>query len=141
MSNKELSTPGNFLEFCVPWTGFEKDLPVGVIGIPNTINILQLVKNVIIFDDDTEDGLRTIKVKDVQEGMSIVNCELWNSRIEAMNINSIKIKDPNGGKELNMWEWYNSISADGKNPRHTNGLAMWALNKLRSKSSGPGVKF
>lgn len=139
-------TAENFLEKCVPWTGFEKDLPAGVIGLPNTINILQLVKNVTIFDDNTDSGVRTIKYTELAKemeknpGMSVVNCEMWDERIKRMGINSIKITDPDGGKQLTMFDWFNSISEDGINKRQTNGLAMWALNKIRSKVSGPGVK-
>jgi hypothetical protein len=131
----------NWLERCVPWTGLERDLPAGVIGLPQGINVLDLVKSVTIFDDNTESGLAEIKPKDVTKGMKLANCKMWESRIEAIGAAGIRIIDPDGGRQLTRYpEWYESLSADGVNPRHTDGLAMWAIRKLRMKIAGPGVR-
>ena len=132
----------NWLEKCVPWTGLERDLPLGVIGLPQGINVVDLVKSVTIFDDNTESGLAEIKPADIKAGMKLASAKMWESRIEAIGASGIRIVDPDGGRQLTRYpEWYESLSADGVNPRHTDGLAMWAVRKLRTKMAGPGVHF
>lgn len=129
----------DWMEHCVPWTGLERDLPLGVIGLPQTINILDLVKSVTIFDDDTENGLREIKPSEVKTGMKLAGAKMWESRINAVGAAGIRIVDPDGGKQKTRKQWYESLSVDGINRRHTDGLAMFALRKLRTKVVGEGI--
>lgn len=141
------TTVEDWLEKCVPFTGFEKDLPVGVIGLPNGIDILDLVKSVVVFDDNTEDGLGEVKVADLKKGMKLASANLWEKRVAAVGSN-IRIVDADGGTQLtrfpvegsNMGSWFESIGVNGL-PRHTDGLAMWAINRLRMKINGGGVHF
>lgn len=128
----------DWLEHCVPWTGLERDLPAGVLGIPQTINILDLILSVTILDVQHHQ-LATIDPSLVKPGMKIANCTMWEDGIKEIGPDSIRIVDPDGGQQLTRKQWYDSLSADGVNPRHTDGMAMMALRKLRSKISGPGV--
>jgi hypothetical protein len=129
----------NWLDKCVPWTGLERDLPLGVIGIPETINILDLVKSVTVFDDDTESGLKEIKPSQVKKGMKLAGAKMWETRIHAIGAGSIRIVDPDGGKQKTREQWYHSLSVDGANARHTDGLAMFAVRKLRMEIMGKGI--
>ena len=131
----------DWLEHCVPWTGFERDLPVGIIGIPNTMNVFSFIKSVTIFDDDVEGGVRTgVKLKDLVPGMQVSDAELWTKRLEPF-LTIIRVVEADGGAKKTLEEWYNTISADGVTPRHTNGLTMYALTKIRaSLASGKKIK-
>lgn len=135
----EIQPDDDWMEHCVPWTGLERDLPLGVIGLPETINILDLVKSVTVFDDDTESGLKEIKPSEVKKGMKLAGAKMWESRINAVGAAGIRIVDPDGGKQKTRRQWYESLSVDGVNRRHTDGLAMFALRKLRTKIVGEGI--
>jgi len=139
---------GDYLEKCVPWTGEEKDLPLGVIGLPQGIDILDLIKSVTVFDDNTETGLAVVKASVIKKGMKLANAALWEPRIEAIGLAGIRIIDPDGGQHLTRFpvegssigSWWASVGVDGL-PRHTDGLAMWAIRRLRMKINGGGVHF
>ena len=148
MSDEPTNKGGDYLEKCVPWTGEEKDLPTGVIGLPAGIDVLDLVKTVAVFDDSTETGLAEIKPAEVKKGMKLANAKMWESRIEAIGPAGIRIIDPDGGQHLTRFpvegssvgSWWASVGVDGL-PRHTDGLAMWAIRRLRMKIMGGGVQF
>ena len=95
----------DYLEHCVPWTGIEKDLPTGVIGLPPATNIIDLIKRVVVFDDNSDTGLAEIKPSDLKAGDKPVGAKMWEDRITAIGAR-IRIIDPNGGAQLTRKEWY-----------------------------------
>ena len=131
----------DYLEHCVPWTGIERDRPVGVIGLPANVDVIKLIETVTVLDENAESGIAEIKPSQVVEGMSPNAAKMWEDAIEAMGSASIRIIDPDGGAQLTRRQWYDALSADGVCPRHTDGLAMWAVNRLQMKINGGGVHF
>lgn len=129
----------NWLE-CIPWTGFEKDFPVGVILPPSIRDVTRLIKSVTILDAEIDEGFKIIKKSEVTVDMDILNVQLNENSI-AMIVGSagadseaIVIVHPNGGKQYTRLGWYNNV-------KHTDGLAMWAATRLRSHLIGPGVRI
>jgi hypothetical protein len=128
--------PGeDWLGGCIPFAGIGVDQTTGVIGLPANIFVEDLVKSVIIFDDETEDGLKTILKKDLKKTDKIANLKFWEARIPA----GIQVIDVNG-KAMSREDWYNSLSPVTGEPRHTDGLAIWAAKKLRTMQTGGGVQ-
>ena len=132
----------DYLEHCVPWTGIERDRAVGVIGLPAGVDILDLIKTVTVLDRNRRERLQLEIVPDqLTKSMKPIAATLLEDAIEAMGSASIRIIDPDGGAQLTRRQWYDALSADGVSPRHTDGLAMWAVNRLQMKINGGGVHF
>jgi len=131
----------DYLEHCVPWTGIEKDRAAGVIGLPAGVDILDLIKTVTVLDPTVESGFMEIVPDQLTKSMKPIAATLFEDAIEAMGSASIRIIDPDGGAQLTRRQWYDALSADGVSPRHTDGLAMWAVNRLQMKINGGGVHF
>lgn len=137
----------DWLPRCVPFNGIEADVPAGIIGLPEGIFIEDLIKEVIIFDNDTEDGLKTLKVTNavpltdmVKPGMKVANLKFWETRIATMLQGSGPwIIDADGNK-MTRKEWFDSISPVTGEPRHTDGLALRAMAKLNWLTTGGGVQ-
>lgn len=136
----EQEDEGNWLEKCVPFEGIEADIPDGIIGLPAGIFAEELIKSVIVFDDNTEDGLAEIKRVDLKGNEDIVNVKFWEARIAALLTGSgIWIVDVNG-KKMSREDWFNSISPVTGVARQTDGLAIFAMKKLNWLSTGGGVQ-
>lgn len=125
----------DWLAGCIPFTGVGADQTTGVIGLPSGIFVEDLVKSVIIFDDGTEDGLREIKKADLKKTDKIANLKFWEARIPA----GVLVVDANG-VAMSREAWFNSLSPVTGEPRHTDGLAIWAAKKLRLMQTGGGVQ-
>lgn len=138
--NEIIDEAEDWLPHCVPFSGIEADQPLGILGLPAGIFTERVVKEVIIFDDSTEDGLKTIKVADLCPGMEIANVKFWEERIKAMLTGSgITVVDVDG-KYMNREQWFHSISPVTGQERQTDALALWALRKLKRRYTGAGVQ-
>jgi hypothetical protein len=128
----------NWLE-CIPWTGYEKDFPVGVILPPGIRDVTKLIKSVTILDAEIDEGFRVIKKSEATADMDIINVQLNENSIamivgsEGANSTAIVIVHPNGGKQHSRLKWWNDV-------HHTDGLAMWAGTRFRRHLIGSGVK-
>ncbi len=128
----------NFLE-CVPWTGFEKDFPVGVILPPGIRDVTKLIKSVTILDAEIDEGFRVIKKSEATADMDIINVQLNENSIamivgpQGSDSELIVLVHPNGAKQYTRLGWYNNV-------KHTDGLAMWAGTRFRRNLIGSGVK-
>ena len=130
MPNEEI----DWLDGCIPFTGVGADQTTGVIGLPEGIFVEDLVKTVIVFDDNTEDGLAEIKKADLKPEMKIANIKFWEARIPA----DVLVVDAIGNS-MSREAWFHSISPATGEERQTDGLAIWAAKKLRMKIDGKGV--
>ncbi len=129
----------DWLPHCVPFSGIEADQPTGILGLPAGIFAEDLVKEVIIFDDNTEDGLRTVKKTEITPDMKIANLKFWEARIASLiEASGIWVVDVDG-KKMSRKEWFDSISPITGEPRHTDALAIWAMRKLYRGQTGGGV--
>jgi hypothetical protein len=124
----------DWLPQCIPFTGVGADQTTGVIGLPADIFVEDLVKTVVVFDDNTEDGLAEIKKADLKKGMKIANIKFWEKRIPA----DVQVVDE-VGKAMSREAWFHSISPVTGKERQTDGLAIWAAKKLNIKVNGGGV--
>ena len=128
----------NWLE-CIPWTGFEKDFPVGVILPPSIRDVTRLIKSVTILDEESDAGFKIIKKSEVIADMDILNVQLNENSIamivgpQGSDSEAIVLVHPNGGKQFTRLGWYDNV-------KHTDGLAMWAATRLRRNLIGSGVK-
>jgi hypothetical protein len=134
--DKEMAEEIDWLDGCIPFTGVGADQTTGVIGLPEGIFVEDLVKTVIVFDDNTEDGLVEIKKTDLKAGMKIANIKFWEARIPA----DVLVVDAIGNS-MSREAWFHSISPITGEERQTDGLAIWAAKKLRMKSNGGGIHF
>jgi hypothetical protein len=124
---------GNFLP-CIPWTGFEKDLPAGGI-LPAGIMITDLVRWYIILDAQSDEGFKLVKPDEVTKNMKLINAVINEGSIRALggsDSRRILITDPDGGKKLTRMQWYNAHC-------HSDGLALWAIRNKRMELFGGGV--
>jgi hypothetical protein len=125
----------DWLGNCIPFTGVGADQTTGVIGLQSGVFVEDLVKSVIIFDDETEDGLREIKKKDLKKDDKIANLKFWEARVPP----GVLVVDVNG-KAMTREAWFYSISPVTGVSRQTDGLAIWASKKLRRSQTGGGVQ-
>jgi hypothetical protein len=137
----EISAPplseDGWLDQCVPFTGVGVDQTLGTDGLPDGIFVEDLVRSVVIFDDNTKDGLREVskaEFRNMGKIAQIANVKFFEARVP----DGLQVKDVNG-KAWTREGWYNSISPITKKPRHTDGLAIWAAKKLRLIQTGGGV--
>ena len=105
----------NWLE-CIPWTGSEKDLPVGeVTTIPN-FRALDLVRRWEVLDVEEESGFRTVKRAEIGPNDKIIGCVInenaFNKVVETYGQNFFKAARANGGKQFNRWEWKSAYGSD-----------------------------
>lgn len=130
----------DYLEHCVPWTGPEKDLPAGIVGMPAGIFITDLIKSVTVIDPQSETGLNVIPYENVKHDMKIINVKLNEEVIKEIDPDGriIMLVDPDGGKHITREEWFNTPARNG-NPRETDGLALWAATRIYLKARGGGV--
>ncbi|MDD1758351.1 MAG: hypothetical protein LUQ22_06425 [Methanotrichaceae archaeon] len=111
---------------CIPWTGYEKDLPAGGI-LPAGIMITDLVRWYVILDAESEEGVKLEKPKDVTKDSKLINAIMNEGSIRALGGSGSKrilIADPDGGRKLTRLEWYNA--------HHNDGLALWAVRNKRA---------
>jgi hypothetical protein len=122
------SNAENWLE-CIPWTGYGRQFPVGVILPPGIKDIRDLIKEVLVLDGESDEGYKRMKKSEVNSNMSIINIQL-NENALAMILGptgadseAIVIVDPTNGKQYTRLGWW-------KNHEHTDGLAMIAYSRL-----------
>ena len=129
----------NYLD-CLPWTGYEKNTPVGYILPPGIKNITSFIKSVVILEAEVDEGFVIIKKKDVQPGDQIINVQLNENSLAAVlgsngpDSEAIQLIDPVNGAKYTRLGWYN-------NHGQTDGLAMLAASRLIASLRGPGVHF
>jgi hypothetical protein len=134
----------DWLPQCVPFTGVGADQTTGVEGLPADVFVEDLVKTVIVFDDNTEDGLAEIRKSELAElakkiapeKVKIANIKFWEARIPA----DVLVIDALG-KAMSREAWFHSISPVTGEERKTDGLAIWAAKKMRLITNGGGVHF
>lgn len=122
-----VDTGDDWLE-CIPWTGMEKDLPVGYTTKVPGLNIIKFIKSVEILDGESEEGSRFIKMAERKEGDIIIGVKLNEKSIERVVANYgpswIVLKHANGGKSYNRLAWRDKYGTDG--------LALLAIRNLRT---------
>lgn len=127
----------NWLE-CIPFTGYEKRFPDGVILPPGIRDVTSLIKSVTVLDAESEEGFRTLKKGEVTKDMEIISVQLNEKSIALIagqagaDSEAILIVDPNGGTKYTRLGWYD-------NHGHSDGLAMVAAVRFLSRLKGPGV--
>jgi hypothetical protein len=130
--------PANFID-CVPFTGFEKDFPIGVILPPSIRDVTKLIKFVTILDAESDEGFKVIKKNEVTADMDILSVQLNENSIamivgpQGADSELIVLVHPVGGKQFTRLGWFENV-------KHTDGLAMWAATRLRRHLIGSGVQ-
>jgi hypothetical protein len=127
----------NWLE-CIPWTGYGKQFPVGVILPPGIKDITNLIKSVTILDAESDEGFKVLKRREVTADMEVLAVQLNENSI-AMIVGSagadseaIVIIDPTNQKQYTRLGWYD-------NHDKSDGLAMIAGVRLIRSLRGQGV--
>ncbi len=121
----------NWLE-CIPWTGQEKDLPLGYTTVVPGLDVMNLIKRVEVMDAEEDAGYRTVKKAEVKKGDVIIGAVLNENTtkkiVETYGGSWIRLKDANSGKNYNRMEWYNKFGTDG--------LELLAIRNLRNPMTG-----
>jgi hypothetical protein len=127
----------NWLE-CIPWLGYEKQFPDGVILPPGLRDVTSLIKSVMVLDAESDEGFKILKKKEVTADMEILNVQLNENSIamivgpDGLNSKTILIIDPDGGKQYTRQEWWDKHG-------HSDGLGMIAGNRFRRRVQGAGA--
>ncbi len=125
---------------CIPWTGYEKRLPVGATLPPGIRDVTNLIKSVTVLDAESDEGYKVLKKKDVTNDMEIIAVQLNENSVamilgpEGANSKTILITDPDNGKQYTRMEWYNTHDK-------SDGLGMVAGTRFIRDIRGPGVHF
>ena len=120
----------NWLE-CIPWTGMEKDLPVGEQTLIPDFRAVDLVKRWEILDVEEDAGYREVKKAELKPEDKIIGCVInensFNKVVSTYGPNFFKAANANGGKKYNRWEWKEAFGSDV--------LELEALKQIRQGNS------
>lgn len=123
-------TDTNWLE-CIPWTGSEKDLPVGEVTTVPNFRAMDLVRRWEILDVEEDEGFRTVKFSELKPNDKIIGCQInensFNKVVSTYGQNFFMAARANGGKKYNRWEWKDAFGSDV--------LELEALKQVRQNSS------
>ncbi len=139
LKNGDPANEKNWLE-CIPWTGYEKRLPIGATLPPGIRDITNLIKSVMVLDAESDEGFAVLRKREVTADMDIINVQLNENSIAMVagpagaDSEAILIIDPDGGKLYTRLGWYD-------NHAHTDGLGMVAGTRFIRDLRGPGVHF
>lgn len=118
---------GSWLE-CIPWTGQEKDLPLGYNTVVPGLDVMTLIKRVEVLDAEEDAGYREVKRSEVKHGDVIIGAVLNEKSTKKIcdtyGGSWIRIKDANSGKNYNRIEWKEKFGTDG--------LELLAIRNLRN---------
>jgi len=127
----------NWLE-CIPFTGYSKRFPDGVIMPPGIKDVTSLIKSVTVLDAESEEGFRVLRKSEVSKDMEIISVQLNEKSIALIagpagaDSDAILIVDPNGGQKYTRLGWYDHHG-------QSDGLAMVAAVRFLGRLKGPGV--
>lgn len=101
---------------CIPWTGQEKDLPVGEVIIVPNFRAMDLVKRWEVLDVEEDAGFRTVKFSEIKPTDKIIGCVInensFDKVVSTYGKNFFKATRAGNGKMFNRWEWKEAFGSD-----------------------------
>lgn len=125
---------GNWLE-CLPWTGQEKDLPLGYTTKVPGLDVMNLIKRVEVMDAEEDAGYREIKKSQMKPGDVVIGAQLNENTTKKIadtyGGDWIRLKDANSGKNYSRMEWRQKFGTDG--------LELLAIRNLRNPMTNKAI--
>lgn len=116
---------------CIPWTGSEKDLPVGEVTTVPDFRAMDLVRRWEVLDVEEDEGFRTVKYSELKPTDKIIGCQMneksFDKVVSTYGKNFFKAARAGNGKMYNRWEWRDAFGSDV--------LELEALKQVRQNSS------
>ena len=111
----EASEDDNWLE-CIPWTGNEKDLPLGEwTSIPN-FRAVDLVRRWEVLDVEEDAGFREVKKAELKPDDviigAIINENSFNKLVENYGKRFFLAKHASSMAQYDRWEWKKAFGTD-----------------------------
>ena len=111
----KLTVEEDWLE-CVPWTGSEKDLPVGEITTIPNFRAIDLVRRWEVLDVEEDEGFRVVRAAEIKPTDKIIGCQInekaFAKVVSTYGKNFFMAARANGGKKYNRWEWKANFGSD-----------------------------
>jgi hypothetical protein len=119
---------------CVPWTGEERDLPVGEQTRIPDFRAMDLVRRWEVLDVESDEGFKVVKKEELKPSDKIIGAQINENAVNAIVKTYGKRffvayrADPSdskpGGDGFDRWEWYDKFG-------HTDVLELEALKQIR----------
>ena len=112
---EDVSEDENWLE-CLPWTGNERDLPLGEwTSVPNFRSV-NLVRRWEILDVEEDAGFREVKTAELKQDDTIIGAKInensFNKLVETYGKGFFKAKHAGSMAQYNRWEWKQAFGTD-----------------------------